>query len=217
LKKFEIIDYYDDDLSFLGTIDKDEAHKIGAWHKSFHCWIVRKDNNSNFLLFQKRALSKNTASGYLDVTAGGHLITGEKTMDGIREIKEEIGLEIESKQLMFLGMKIDVFKFPNIWNREFCDVFLLRNDTDIRNYVLNKKEVCGIVQININEGLDLFTNRVSQIKAASYEFDNSQRETKIINNIEVSIKSFAPRLDNYYAKMLMIAKAYFNGERDLYI
>ena len=59
----------------------------------------------SYLLLQRRAATKDTWPGYLDVTAAGHLASGEETVDGLREVEEELGLRIEPERLVPLGTR----------------------------------------------------------------------------------------------------------------
>ena len=38
----ELIDIYDEKMNLLGTATREQAHREGLWHTSFHCWIVRR-------------------------------------------------------------------------------------------------------------------------------------------------------------------------------
>lgn len=35
----ELIDIYDEKMNLLGTATREQAHREGLWHTSFHCWI----------------------------------------------------------------------------------------------------------------------------------------------------------------------------------
>ena len=41
----ELIDIYDENMHPLGTAPIMQAHQEGLWHKSFHCWIVKRAAN----------------------------------------------------------------------------------------------------------------------------------------------------------------------------
>ena len=50
----EILDIYDAKMNHIGTASREEAHKFGYWHQTFHCWIVRREKGKNYVLFQIR-------------------------------------------------------------------------------------------------------------------------------------------------------------------
>jgi ADP-ribose pyrophosphatase YjhB (NUDIX family) len=77
---------------------KSEAHRLGLWHRCFHCWVVAPDvipSGGPYLFVQRRAAEKDTWPNKLDVTVGGHLKAGESALDGLREVEEETGLRCE--------------------------------------------------------------------------------------------------------------------------
>src|SRR3712207_9300793 len=79
---------------------KSEAHRRGLWHRCFHCWIVGEDSGGPYLLVQRRDATKDTWPGCLDVTAAGHLQSGEEPLSGgLREIEEELGLRSEERRV----------------------------------------------------------------------------------------------------------------------
>ena len=91
-------------MKFVGTAMKSEAHKTGMWHTAIHCWFVRREGNNSFLLFQKRASDKVLFPDYLDITAAGHYQSGERVEDGVREIVEELGIDVPFTALIPLGI-----------------------------------------------------------------------------------------------------------------
>src|SRR5215211_1788818 len=89
----ELLDILDESGRPTGeVVAKSEAHRLGLWHRCFHCWICGSEPGGSYLLLQRRAATKDTWPGYLDVTAAGHLAAGEGTLDGLREVEEELGL-----------------------------------------------------------------------------------------------------------------------------
>lgn len=213
----EYIDIYDEGLNHIGKALKKEAHQIGAWHKSIHCWIVREDEKGNqYLVFQKRSPFKETFPNFLDISAAGHYQAGEHIEDGVREIREELGIEVAFKDLKYLGIKIDVYKDNTIFNREFCETFLYQDNRPLKEYPIDCVEVMGLVQIKLQDGLDLFSKKVDSIIATGVEYSE---KTKQIEEIQISVNRnlFINRIDPYYGKVFMIAHSYFLGEQQLFI
>ncbi|MDG1384280.1 MAG: NUDIX domain-containing protein, partial [Flavobacteriaceae bacterium] len=72
---------------------KNEAHQNGWFHPTVHIWFYTA---TPALLLQKRSLTKETFPGFWDVSVAGHVSAGESILEGaIREVKEEIGLNIQ--------------------------------------------------------------------------------------------------------------------------
>ena len=118
----ELVDIYDDAFKKIGTALKSEARKKGYWVSSIHCWIINPKDNG-FVLFQKRGSEKLVFPNALDVSAAGHYKAGEKIKDGVREISEEIGLSVDYKDLIPLGVKFDVALTGKNVVHEYCQVF----------------------------------------------------------------------------------------------
>jgi isopentenyldiphosphate isomerase len=211
----EMIDIYDENLKMTGTISRAKAHKMGAWHRTIHIWIVRPINNG-FVLFQKRGPKKALYPNCLDITAAGHYIHGEGVQDGTREISEELGINIDFHQFIPLGIKIDIAKKNKIINREFCDVFFLKRTESVYKYRLNHPELYGLFQISINDGLRLFSNNLVRVRAEGIEW--SHKTNSWIKKTKCLKKSdFFPRIDPYYLKIFLLAKLLLKNGKHLSI
>lgn len=212
----EYVDIYDERMKSLGKIPKKEAHLNGAWHKSIHCWIVRSDATGQYVIFQKRSANKKAFPNFLDISAAGHYQAGEHLEDGVREIVEELGVEVTFEQLKYLGIKFDVYKDEVIFNKEFCETFLYQDNRKLMQYSIDCEEVTGLVQVKIQDGLDLFSNKVDSIWVTGVEYSEEKDSIEEIK-LNVSREMFISRIDPYYGKIFMIAKSYFMGERQLFI
>lgn len=88
-KSKEYIDIYDKNENYIGYCEKDKAHEYGYWHKVFGCLIYNKKRNKVFFQLKNPNHNKINEKPLLEITAGGHLISGETLKQGVREIKEE--------------------------------------------------------------------------------------------------------------------------------
>lgn len=211
----EFIDVFDENMTKVGVMDRNEAHAKGAWHKTFHCWIVSGLNDGN-VLFQKRGRHKKLFPNYLDITAAGHYVSGEDAKDGLREILEELGLSVSFSDLIPLGKKFDIAKVGNIINREFCDVFLLRKDLKPDEFNPDPEEVEGLVAMDIDSGLALFKGEVGKAKVEGIEWDMEKKVWNMIT-MDIGTDTIIPRIDPYYYKIFIMAKGLLNGEKYLSI
>jgi isopentenyldiphosphate isomerase len=207
----ELIDIYDENLRKIGVMSRSEAHRTGAWHRSIHCWIVRPVGKG-YVLFQKRGSGKKLFPNLLDITAAGHYKSGETVENGIREIAEELGLDVEFDDLIPMGIKIDVAKVNNIINREFCDVFLMKRKDAPAQYNINPMEVEGLVQMRIDDGIRLFSGEEAEVMVKGVEWSKDAKSWKPVR-MKVSVKDFVPRVDPYYYKVFIMARLYMRGEK----
>lgn len=193
------------------VVERDEAHRKGLWHGAFHCLILHAREGRGQALFQKRSAQKKIAPGKYDVSVGGHYSAGEDAgVAGPREIREELGLEVSFTDLLSLGRRVFVYCFtPGVTECEFQDIFLLCRDVRLESLVLQKEEVDGVIEMDVEEGIALFSDKVASLVLCLVRSDGS-RET-----VTVAANDFVPCLDNYYLKLLLLARRYVNGERDL--
>src|SRR3712207_2729190 len=121
---------------------KSEAHRRGLFHRCFHCWVAGEDAAGRYLLVQRRAAAKDTWPRCLDVTAAGHLRSGEEPLaGGPRELEEELGLGVGPERLIPLGTRRIEQEIPQGRDREVHDVFLLLDGTPPQDLRLQEGEV----------------------------------------------------------------------------
>jgi len=201
----ELIDVRDESGEPTGrAVWKSEAHRRGLWHRCIHCWIFGVDAGTPYLLVQRRAAGKDTWPGYLDLTAGGHLAAGEETLDGLREVEEELGLRVDPGRLVPLGTRRAEQKIPEGCDREFQDVFLLRDDTPPGDLRLQREEVEAVLGIGLDDAGAL--EAVGSAPAREY------RDGRV-SEIRVRSSDFVPTTDDYLRRIAVAARAALDGGR----
>lgn len=148
----ERFDVLDEHGGIIGTATRAEVHARGLWHRTFHCWIWRRENADRKLLFQLRHPDKDTFPGLLDASCAGHLLAGEAPRDGIRELKEELGLEVDFAALRACGVfrEVDVISEQFI-DREHCHVYVLEDERPLTDYRMQREEVSGLYWIGLDD------------------------------------------------------------------
>nr|WP_241394467.1 NUDIX domain-containing protein [Clostridium beijerinckii] len=117
--------FYDEELNEIGVASRSEIHANGLLHKVVHCWIVDESSNEKWIYFQQRSYKKKDFPGLYDISAAGHVEIGEKIENALkREVKEEIGIEINFKKLRFVGSIREKFNLSSFLNNEICEVYL---------------------------------------------------------------------------------------------
>ncbi|MGR3302730.1 MAG: NUDIX hydrolase [Candidatus Scalindua sp.] len=211
----ELIDIYDENLKLKGSMPRSQAHQEGEWHRSIHCWLIRP-SNEGYVLFQKRGKDKKLFPNFLDITAAGHYTAGEKPEDGVREILEELGVDVKFEDLIPLGIKFDIAKINDVVNREFCDVYLLKRDGLPASYNMDNTEVEGLIEIKISEGLGLFSGELKKASARGVEWNSNTKKWDEIE-FEICVDDVIPRLDPYYYKIFIMAERLLAGNKYLSI
>jgi isopentenyldiphosphate isomerase len=186
------------------VVPKSEAHRLGLWHRCFHCWICGSDIGGSYLLLQRRAAMKDTWPGYLDITAAGHLAAGEETLDGLREVEEELGLMVQPERLVPLGTRRVEQEIPAGRDREFHEVFLLSDATPPENLRLQKEEVEAVFRLALDDVQMLYETG----SAPAREFANGNTSATQINLAE-----FVPQNEGYLRDVAGAAHQLLSGTR----
>lgn len=140
-EKFDVLDEWG---YFTGeTALRSECHKKGYWHRAISVFIVSTDNKR--VLLNQRAANKKLWANMWDQTAGGHVLAGELGYQAaIRETKEEIGLDVDKKDILLFGTCISENKEKDIINRHFNEYYIVSKDIDIASLKLQTEEVQDI-------------------------------------------------------------------------
>ena len=159
----EMVDILDSKGKLTGVVKpKDEAHSSKLWHRSVHVWIY---NSKGEVLIQKRAAMKKSGPGKWDISAAGHVSSGEKTKESaLRELEEEIGIKADPRNLKHVittkrSMDIKDIKF---YEREFCYVYLLKHEKLPTK--LQREEVAAVKFIPIEKFSDDIKSKKTKAK-----------------------------------------------------
>ncbi len=92
---FDIVDEYD---NVIGKAEREEVHKNKKLiHRSVGILIF---NQNNELFLQQRSKTKDTDPLKWTISASGHVIAGDSyEITAIREINEELGVDLSVKQI----------------------------------------------------------------------------------------------------------------------
>lgn len=136
-----------------GKISKKNAHRIWALHLAAHIWIY---NSKWEVLLQRRSFQKDSYPGLLDISAAWHVDTGENFVSGgLRETKEELGLDVNEDSLKMIGVYREEIRIPvggQLWhNNELDGVFLLRHEGDINSFNIQESELDGVQFVFIDQ------------------------------------------------------------------
>jgi hypothetical protein len=94
---------------------------------------------------------------------------------------------------------------------EFQDVFLLPHDVRTGQLILQEEELDGVIEMDVEQGIALFSGRIPSLPLSLLRPAGSR------DSITITTDDFVPCLDNYYLKLLLLARRYRNGERDLLV
>ncbi|GBF20044.1 MULTISPECIES: NUDIX hydrolase [Arenibacter] len=167
----ELIDMLDADGNYTGkSIMKSEAHRKGVFHPSIHVWLYTKNGE---ILIQQRAINKDTHPGLWDVSVAGHIGAGEDvTESAIREVEEEIGLEITNEDLN----KIGVFKYSHQHHKDLLDcefhhTFLCELKVPLSKLEMQKSEVADLNLVSVAAFKKELESEILSKKYVPYDMD----------------------------------------------
>ena len=163
----ELFDVLDKNGRFTNKVaTREECHKQGLWHRAIVTFIVSTDNKK--VLLQLRSASKKLWPNLWDVSAGGHVLTGELGYQaGIREAKEELGFDIDRNDMEYIGGTTSENFSGDIINRHYNDYFVIHRDVDIKDIKIQTDELQEVkwfdrddIAKRVKNGYDGITDKV---------------------------------------------------------
>jgi isopentenyldiphosphate isomerase len=199
MSKSELFDIFDSQMLKIGVDSRENVHAKGLWHQTFHCWIVNMSTSGGgSLLFQLRHKDKDTYPLLLDISCAGHLLSGETVEDGVRELKEELGITLSIEELNYCGMAAEESIISkDLIDREFNHVFIHYSDKALEEYDFQLSEISGLFFINIKQFQQLLRGQVNSIMTEGIILDELNQKKRSIKR-KVNIDDFTPNSDRYY-------------------
>ena len=161
----ELWDIYDKNRKLTGRVHR-RGDKLaeGDYHLVVHVCIF---NSKNQLLLQQRQPWKKGWPNMWDLTVGGSAVAGDSSVTAAeREVKEEIGLDID--------LKNERPRFTINFPHGFDDYYLITKDVDVEKLHLQEDEVQAVKWVDKKELLQMVENG----EMIPYYFLNSIFELK---------------------------------------
>jgi len=198
----ELLNIFDEEGNHIGSAIRQEVHKLGHWHETFHCWFISKDNEKDYIYFQKRSDSKKDYPNLLDITAAGHILAHEMIEDGVREVKEELGIDVSINELIPLGViKYSVIQ-EDLIDKELSNVFLYKSQKGFEDFNLQTEEVSGIVRAEFGSFCEFWLGERKNLFIEGFELNNIGERVSIRKIVDKS--SFVQHELAYYEKVLKL-------------
>ncbi len=153
----EFLNVLDDEDRLTSAIaPRSVVHKTGLNHATVHIWFIRRKDMGIHVLLQKRSHKKEIAPDMYDVSAAGHISQGhEFRKTALKEIREELGLEVPSNSLEFIGMRHGYYTEGEITDKELTAVYLYKGEFDESQIALQESEVSEVHWAEIDELITL--------------------------------------------------------------
>lgn len=206
----ELIDIFDENMNLLGTAMKSQAHREGLWHKTFHCWLARKNDEGKIMVWlQLRNKDKSIYPDMLDVSAAGHVRSGEEVKDGYREVTEELGLCLQKDDLIKMFTTKEIYQQGDVYNREFEVLYMAVVDNLLAKVRLQPEEVAGLYEVELEDFVGLINGDSKNIGAYGVRRNNDNSYTW--EGITVTMDRIAGHSKDYYLKSMEMLQRYMNN------
>ena len=140
---------------------KSEIHRKGLFHSTVHVWIFTEEGN---ILIQKRSKKKELNPGVWDVSVAGHVKFNENIKKAARrETLEETGININTKDLLKIGVYRSINIHPTAIDKEFFHTYILKIDKNSINLDFKNNEVDDLKFISIEEMESLIREESNKI------------------------------------------------------
>lgn len=158
----ELFDVLNEKGQYTGRVEtRQKCHKEGLWHKAVTLFIL---NSKGQVLLQKRSANKKMWPNMWDITAGGHVLTGEFGFEAImRECKEELGITLNKNEITFIGTAISINEQNDIINKHFNEFYIANKEIDETKLHLQQEEVVDVKWIEKDEIIEKIKNHDDSI------------------------------------------------------
>ena len=145
------------------TVDREIAHRNGICHRTSHVWIIRMHNGKLQVLLQKRSMDKDSFPGCYDISSAGHIPAGDEFLESaLRELKEELGVDAKSEDLIFCGQRQfefrELFHGREFWDCQVSNVYALWLDKEAIAFKIQKSELDAVRWMDWDFCVDMVKN-----------------------------------------------------------
>lgn len=206
----EIINIFTIDGTLIGEKGKEQVHFDGDWHKTFHLWIFFKKDNKIYQTLQVRSNNKKLYPNLIDCSVAGHYTKNEIVSDGVREVKEELGIAIEFNQMHFLGIRKSEYRTGNYSNNELQYIFLLEREIDLNEIYFNQTEVESILIVDNEKIRELFVGKIDSIPCIGNTIMNGNY---VLKDFNICKEDFIPTSDSYFYNISLIISQFHKNKK----
>ena len=167
----ELVDIYDDEQHKTGrVIARDETPRPGEHLLIVHLCLF---NSRGEMLIQQRSFEKDRYPGCWDLSAGGFADSGESAEGAlIREVREELGLQLNPADLKF--MLCEPFSYV------YDYIYFARRDINPEKLTLQSEELAGAKFASEDEILRMsaegkFVDYEEQLLRRIFNFERGER------------------------------------------
>ena len=154
MEYFDVVDEYGRPTG--ETVSREKAHRDGVRHRTAHVWVTRQTEKGTEILLQKRSMDKDSFPGLYDTSSAGHVPAGEEPkQSALRELKEELGIHADEKDLEYAGTFINRYEkeFRGVLFRddEVTFVYVFLRPVEIGDLILQESEADEVQWFDLGE------------------------------------------------------------------
>lgn len=154
----ELIQIVDKNGNFTGQImDKEEAHDKNLLHNEVAAFVI---NDKGQVLLQKRSANKRFNPNKWALCAG-HVDAYESLENAIlREIKEEIGIDINPNELVPFGEREFTIRDSNSHITYF---YYVKSNLNEEDFIIQKEELSEVKWFDIDQVIEMIKSKDESI------------------------------------------------------
>ena len=166
----ELVEIVDSNGNFTGEIvDKDIAHDKNLLHNEICCFIL---NDNKQILLQKRASTKRMHPNKWGLCAG-HVVAHESLIDAaLREIKEEVGLDITVNELHPFAER---FVNLDTYDSQVTYFYYIKTNLKASEFKIQIEELSEVKWFSMDEVIEMIENNDESV-VFSYESDTFKKK-----------------------------------------
>lgn len=148
----EYLDIIDENGKIIAKEDRKTVHKNGLKHHA--SGIVILDKSGGGFLSQQRAYNKDKNPGLFDISASGHVPAGQNVLKSLlREIKEELGIEIDIKQIKLFDKywRRETFNNGRFIENELDYIYITQAHIDLSKITIQEEEVEQVILLSAEQ------------------------------------------------------------------
>jgi isopentenyldiphosphate isomerase len=152
------------------------------------------------ILLQHRAARKDVWPLRFDASAAGHIRFGESMAEAAREVREELGIQVELSDMVALGRHRQQHQHANgLIDREYHALHLLTPGPTDAAYAPDSHEVAGLAWIDADDLLGLVEGRLSSATARYRAVDAPPDRWE---SRTLTVADLVPYEDGYHRRLL---------------
>jgi isopentenyldiphosphate isomerase len=169
-----------------------QAINDGDWLSVFAIWLYRKAPEPA-ILFQGRSVRATVSPGKLDISAAGHYNAGEIGLDGLRELREELGIDIEREKCHSFGRHVNTYlDTSGRERRAVLSTYVYEFTDENASLKLEENEVETVFWVPIRPLLEMYQGQRQSIDIEGFDYAGQPLSRS------VTLDDFFYNIDDYH-------------------